>query len=159
MKLCPVSMRRIATLVAIAALTAGCSAFGLDGGTSERSRLRTARAKWAHQQIPAYRFTYGRSCFCPGTAPIVIEVRNDAVTAAFHEASDEPLPYHPDLLPTVADLFDIIDRAITQRVDLLEVDYHPLLGYPTSIAIDYVFNMADDEVQYTARDLSPILPD
>jgi hypothetical protein len=152
-------MRRFAVLVAAASLAAGCSAFGLDGGTGERARLRINRAKWENHQIPAYRYTYRRGCFfCPGIESIVLEVRNQAVIAAFPESSDEPLPYHLDLLPTVDDLFDIIESAIAQRVDLLEVEYHPVLGHPTRIAIDYGFNVADDEVSHSARDLVPITP-
>lgn len=144
-------------LLALVLATPGCSTLGLDGGTSERSRLRANRMKWAQQEIAAYRFTYHRSCFCEGSAPLTIDVVGTTVVAAAYESSNQPLPFYLEAhLPTVDSLFAAVDRALAQRVDLLEVDYHPMLGYPTRIAIDYAFNMADDEVVHYASGLIPI---
>src|SRR5687767_4294052 len=70
---------RIVVIPAVVLAGAGCSALGLDGGTNERARLRAARVKWEQHGIPAYRFIYRRSCFCPDEAPLVIEVQNSAV--------------------------------------------------------------------------------
>jgi hypothetical protein len=148
-------IRRVC-LVALAFAATGCSALGIDGGTTERSRLGANRAKWAQRELAAYRFTYQRSCFCDGTAPLAIEVVDRMVVSATFESSNEPLPFYLEAhLPTVDSLFAAVDRAIAQRVDLLEVDYHPLLGYPTRIAIDYAFNMADDEIVHQASGLTP----
>ena len=151
------TVRRIATLLALACAATGCSALGLDGGTSERSRLRANRARWEQQGIAAYRFTYHRGCFCPSVEPIAIQVAGTAVVEAAFAYSDEPVPFHLGDLPTVEGLFAIVEQAIAQRVDLLEVDYHPVLGYPTRVAIDYGFNMADDEVVHYASGLVPIV--
>jgi hypothetical protein len=110
--------------------------------------------------VPAYRFTYRRSCFCPETDALSIEVHGATVTYASYEASDQPLPFYlQEQLPTVDSLFATVDRAIGRKVNLLEVEYHPALGYPTRIAIDYAFNVADDEVVHYSSGLTPIPPD
>ena len=148
-------VRRTAALLAVSCAAAACSALGLDGGTSERARLRAHRATWAQQGISAYTFTYRRGCFCPTVEPITIEVVGAAVVQAAWESSDEPVPFHLADLPTVDGLFAIIEHAIARRADHLEVEYHPVLGYPTRVAIDYAFNVADDEVVHSASGLVP----
>jgi len=35
------------------------------------------------------------------------------------------------------------------------VTYDPVMGYPTSIAIDYRKQTSDDEISYTVKDLVP----
>lgn len=148
------------TLLVLLLALAGCSALGLDGRTSEAARLRHNKAKWADQGISAYRFSYDVSCFCPRTGPIAVEVQGAAVVRATYEESNEPLsPYAQQHLPTVESLFAIAEQAIAGKADLLEVDYHPVLGYPTRIAIDRAFNAADDEVVHYASALVAIPPD
>ena len=148
--------RRLAG-VGLFSLAAGCTTLGLEGVTSERSRLRANRAKWEQHQLSSYRFTYRLGCFCPERTPVSIEVRDDVVTHASTQTTDEALPlYLLGHIPTVDSLFAIVERAIVQRADLLEVDYHHVLGYPTRIAIDYEFNTADDEIVYYASGLTAL---
>ena len=152
---------RLASLIVTAAMITSCTALGLDGGTSQRAQLERQKARWARQNISSYRFTYDVACFChAGNGPIEIEVRDDLITTAAWPQTDEPVPLAiVNSLPTVDALFRIIDRAIAQKVDLLEVSYHPVMGYPTRIAVDYAFNLADDEIVHLASDLTPIRPD
>ena len=146
----------LAGAVTVLSVATACSTLGIDGGTGERARLERNRAKWQQHAFPAYRFTYSTECFCT-VAAITIEVRDAVVVSAGYTGSAEPVPvYVQDRLPTVDSLFAIVERAIADEVDLLEVRYHEVLGYPTRIAIDRSFNVADEEIVHTAHALTPI---
>ena len=154
----PSSVRRIALLLTLLGTLGGCSALGLDGESGERARLERQKARWARQNMSSYRFTYAVSCFCERSGqPVEIEVRSNAVTAAAYRETDQPLPIEVvNQLPTVDELFRKIDRAILEKVDLLEVTYHPTMGYPTRIAVDRSFNWADDEIVHVVTALARI---
>jgi hypothetical protein len=53
-------------------------------------------------------------------------------------------------------LFDIIDQDIQRNAAVLQVTYHPSLGYPTKIISDPIANAVDDEVTYTVSNLFEI---
>ena len=145
-------------LMALALVAGACSTLALEGGTSERAQLQRNRERWERQQLASYRYSYAKECFCAMADAIEIEVRNRVVVAAFPSGSGESVPeYALDQLPTVDSLFAIVDRAIAGRVDLLEVEYHPILGYPTRIAVDQAFNTADEGVVHIASALTPII--
>jgi hypothetical protein len=154
-------LRYAAPLVAALLLTS-CDVLGITlGGSGRRSELERQHAKWASQNITAYRFTYRRECFC-GTAltsSTEIEVRGGAIVTAHYAERDDPIPtYVQTNLPTVETLFAIIADAIDREADLLEVTYDPMRGYPRRIAIDYRFNTADDEVTHVVSSLEIFLP-
>ena len=139
-----------------------CEILGLTiGGNGRRAELREQQARWARQHIMSYRMTYRRDCYCGSefTDPTEIEVRSGEIATANYAENDQPIPaYVQPHLPTVEALFAIIDAAIDEDADLLEVTYHPSLGYPTKIAIDYRFNLADDEQAHSVLSLEIILP-
>lgn len=58
-------------------------------------------------------------------------------------------------VPTVADLFDLIEDALDRKAVYFTASYDPHLGYPTRIEIDYSASVADDEIAISARDLLP----
>ena len=152
---------RVAMLVVLAASLGSCTALGLEGGTTERIRLERHQARWEDQRLSSYRFTYSVACFCAQSeVVIVIEVRNDVVAAATYAATGEPAPIEiRSTLPTIDALFQAIERAIAEKADLLEVTYHPEMGYPTRIAIDQAFNATDEGTVHTVSALAPIEPD
>ena len=153
--------RRLMLLLALAGMVGSCRELGLEGGTSERARLERQKARWARQALSAYRFTYSVACFCfGGNDAIEIEVRGGLVTRAFQAETDQPVSSEVrNTLPTIDALFRAIDRAIVSKADLLEVEYHPVIGYPTRIAIDYSFNAADDEILHVASGLTRLDPE
>ena len=146
---------RAATLLAFVAVIAGCSALGLEDGTNARAQLERQKALWVRQHLSSYRYRVACSCF--GVAgPVDIEVRGDVVAEASDSITGQPVSLSVlGQLPTVDALFGIIERAITRRADLLDVAYHPTMGYPTRIAVDYSFNSIDDEIRYVASGLTP----
>jgi len=89
---------------------------------------------WRHSDLSNYTYTYKRNCFCPPEEAILITVTNGQVTAASYSPSDTPLP--PERLNnimTIDKLFQVIQEAITQQYDRLEVTYNATSGYPESI--------------------------
>jgi len=157
----PARARRVLSLLTVIAIAGACTALGLEGGTSERAQLERQKVRWVNQHLSSYRFTYNVTCFCGGVrGPIEIEVRNGTVARAVYTVTDEPVPIevHDDL-PTIDVLFRVIARAITDRADLLDVDYHPTMGYPTRISLDHSFTTADDEFVHTANSLRPLVPE
>jgi hypothetical protein len=149
---------RTLILVTLAGMLASCTALGLEGGTTERMRLERQKARWVDQHLSSYRFTYSVACFCAQSeVPIVIDVRGNVVAEATYAATGEPAPLEVrNALPTIDALFRAIERAIVERADLLEVTYHPVMGYPTRIAIDQAFNATDEGTVHSVSALAPI---
>jgi hypothetical protein len=126
-----------------------CSALGLDPAADKRGDLGRHAQLWARAGIQTYRYTYLPPCdACIAAVPVVVDVQNGTVASA-HYASDDPMPFL-DLagIFTVEELFEIIDRAIDDHADALDVSYDPVLGYPSRIAIDRWFEAAGDEFSY-----------
>jgi hypothetical protein len=143
-------------------LLTSCDVLGLTvGATERRSELERQRAKWAQRHVTSYRLTYRRDCFCGAefTTPTAIEVRAGGIAAATYTDRGDPIPEYVQVsLPTVEALFGIIDHAIDVEADMIEVTYDPLLGYPRRIAVDYRFNLADDEVVHSITEFEIVLP-
>jgi Family of unknown function (DUF6174) len=114
-------------------------------------QLATARVRWASADIQSYHFEYNRVCFCLPEArgPAVVTVRNGVVTdvelVQTNSVTGEPILA---AFPTIDDLFDLIQRAIEEGWDVLEVEYDEALGYPTSLTVDPSTTTADDESWY-----------
>lgn len=153
-------MRRFdaAPLLSLAAALAlaACGIFGPGEGTAEF--LADARARWADRDISdyEYRFTFQcGECLTSFTRTYSIRVVDDAVADVRDEETGDPPPdgYTPR---TVEDLFEVVADAIDRQAFSLSVQYHPVLGYPTRIAVDYDRQVADDEFVMNASDLEPI---
>jgi hypothetical protein len=85
---------------------------------------------------------------------MTVTVRNGAVIGADYLDSGGPvetalLTY----IPTIPDLFDLIQDALNQKPASFLAIYDPTYGYPTRIEIDFSASVADDELVITARDL------
>jgi hypothetical protein len=57
---------------------------------------------------------------------------------------------------SIPKLFNLVRSAIAKDVNRLSVTYHPSLGYPTQISIDYDAQMADEEQYLTIENLEVI---
>ena len=58
------------------------------------------------------------------------------------------------LYVTVEALFDLLEDAESEEAYSVDVEYDPLLGYPTDLFIDYSENTADEELGYRASGLT-----
>jgi hypothetical protein len=54
---------------------------------------------------------------------------------------------------SIAKLFDVVEDPIAQNAYRISVTYHPILGYPTQISIDYDKYVADEEIYLTIENL------
>lgn len=146
-------------IVAVALVLVGvsCSVLGLDEYDRERDRLEAARAQWRAQGFDSYSFMLQRLCFCAGgTDPATVVVHKGERISVTVVETGEPVPAEfAQYYLTVAELFDFIEDAIDREAYSIEVEYEASLGYPTSIAIDYLRNVIDEEMAFEASALQP----
>lgn len=108
--------------------------------------------KWISQNISNYSYTLRINCFCAPerTGPNLIKVINNKISTVNGQ------PYDPNTtgtIPTIAELFDIIQLKLSQRPFQQTIEYHPKLGYPTNIYFDMDERIADEEVGYIIENL------
>lgn len=148
-------MKRTAFLALLLAfLLAACGG----GGDGEDAPLSIAEARqlWSVVGPRDYRFTVRESCFCAPEGPITVVVRNGAVASATYADGGQAVsPERLAYLPTIDDLFDLVEDA--QAHDAAEVRFvaNSAYGYPEQIYIDYDHQMADEEVGYEVSDFAP----
>jgi hypothetical protein len=124
----------------------------------ERDSLEAARARWRTLGSQSYSYEVNRSCFCLlGGRQMTVTVQAGAVTAAeFQDSGADVEAALLSYVPTVADLFDLIEDALDRKASYFSAVYDPSYGYPTRIEIDYSSSAADDELAISARDLLPL---
>jgi hypothetical protein len=151
-------MRRLAAMALLGALVSCGDSAGPGLGTEEWANLHAARGRWSDSGISDYAYGYMRSCECLPTdvAAPSIEVRDGAIVRVWDGRTGESVPADRyGWYFTVDDLFAEIARAIADGVYQLQADYHPTLGYPTMLVIDYDARMADEEL--ILRTIGPVL--
>jgi len=115
-------------------------------------------SRWERGGIKDYTYRTAILCFCPQeyVAPVSITVVGDGVDAVAFSGDgftgDVP---EPGRFSTVDGLFAILQGAIDEQAVLVIADFHPHLGYPTAAFIDYVANIADEELGFTASHVEP----
>ena len=145
-------MRKLGLVGALVLLAAACDSPTAPGDQGELSLSRT---RWADHGSLSYSFEINRGCFClMAGRRIRVTVSAGAVTAAqYLDSGGTVEPAFIAYLPTVPDLFDLVEDAITRQADVLSVSYDPYYGHPTRIQIDYSANAADDEITLTVSGL------
>jgi hypothetical protein len=145
------SSRRL-FLSALLIAAAGCADTTAPG---EQGQLDAARARWQAQGNDSYTVEINRGCFCVlGGRRMTVTVKNGAVVGA--DYLDSGAPVETALLtyiPTIPDLFDLIQDALNRKPASFLAIYDPTYGYPTRIEIDFSASVADDELAITAIDL------
>lgn len=149
--------------VILLVLATGCSLFS---SGSPADRLERNRQRWADQGQANYAYTVGVGCFCPTwlVQPARVVVRADTVAAVRDPSTGEPLQdpstdepltdAQREAFPTIDGLFDMVERAVRENADRLDVRYDSRFGHPREIGVDFRKGVADDELSYTARDLA-----
>lgn len=140
-------------LLLAAALVLAAPACREDDDPDRRSDFRAHRTLWRAQGLDDYDFVLRRACFCPPALsyPTRVEVRDGAVVAATGIESGEPVPVED--VPTIDDLFDIIESALDDDWELVEVTYDPELGFPAAATLDPGGGVVDAGVDYEVRDV------
>jgi hypothetical protein len=145
-------MKRLAliAMAALATMAQDCD----DLSAPERQLLRDlddAREQWADHGFSDYALTLRHDCFCGEEArgPVVVQVRFGEVAGRVYQESGQPVSGdYARFFPDVEGLFDFIESAIDQDAAEIRVEFHPELGYPTQIAVDFIENAADEERGY-----------
>ena len=125
--------------------------------TQQATDLETAQKLWESKQVTNYKMVQQRSCFCPTEyiRPMIYDVKDSKAqrgTARYDDKDKEQVSQAIEVsLNSVDDAFKIIQDAITNNVDSLEVEYDTTYGYPTKINIDYNFMIADEEQYLTFK--------
>lgn len=141
----------------------GCALLALVGTCDDdgelRGRLENARERWREQGYSDYRLTLTHDCFCgfEGRGPVVVVVRFGEVVSRTYQETGEPVaedfaPFFPD----VEGLFEFVEDAIERDAVSIRAEFHPELGYPTIVAVDYAVNIADEERGYHVLAIEPL---
>jgi len=121
------------------------------------ARLREELATWRATRPVPYDLVLERLCFCTPEArgPVRVQVAVppppglEMVLDRHYVDNGERVPAELQrFFPNMEGLFGVIVQAVARDVHMLDVDYHPAMGYPTRITIDPSPGIADDEVEY-----------
>ena len=119
-----------------------------------QTALNKNRVLWKKSNISSYIYTYKTICFCPEREDIAVAVTNGQVAAASYSPSGTPLTSEELVgLFTVEGLFEVIEKAIEDKVAQLDVTYNAVSGYPEKIFIDVDERMADEEITHIVKEL------
>ena len=149
-------LRRFAVAVAVTGLAATALAACTDdasSGTSAKNpqtAFDAAQAAWNESGPNAYAFHLVSSCGeRDGLGEFAVTVDADGARAKpLDKWSDKPR------ITSVPDLFDQIEAGLDGNAESVQVEYHPTLGYPERIDIDYMRDAIDDEVCYRVSDFT-----
>lgn len=155
------SLRLIACLLTLA-LSACSDSERSEKISAEMEALAAAKAKWHSAAIHDYQYTLAKSCFCVSSAEqagggtYVVTVKDDVVESAREKDSGEPLSdAQASSLPTVDELFVIIEDAYERDADEVIVEYDAERGFPSRTSVDEDKALADEEFGYLVSDLAP----
>ena len=145
---------RTCVVVLSVALAAACG----DSTGPDNVQFVLNRAKWESQGPSTYAFEYQRaSCEC--TPEMVQRVRitvvNGQVTAVDNVETGAPVTF-PTFQITIDSLFTDLAGALQQKPYRFTATYDALLGYPTTVFVDYDRQTADEEVGFFTRLVSPL---
>lgn len=137
--------------VALACLLLGfaTSAYGLT-----QAELDMKRDQWNAAGSENYDYFLQRLCFCAPESIRrgLVEVRSGIVTTVTDAETLQPLD--PQDFLTVDGLFNELQIALNLPAFAIDAQFDDTLGYPQSIHIDFSEPIADDEIAYTARNLT-----
>lgn len=147
------------TVALLLALVCGCISRALAGGQPQdvAEALRLNQRQWTAQQIKHYQFVFRRLCFCPPdyTRPAIIYVRDGKIQMVRYADGDQQLVSSDQFqrYPTIDELFATIQKALEQPAYRISATYHARRGFPTSIFIDYLAGVVDDEQGFRVSNL------
>lgn len=115
--------------------------------------LAENRTKWNELGAANYQFNFARSCFClrDYTREAVVQVANGAIVAATY--ADDGVAVAADLndrYDTIDEIFALLAAAVAAGAVQIDVEFDPVLGYPTSLYIDHDRRIADEEQSIAA---------
>lgn len=151
---------RLSIAFALTLTVTACTTEGSSGpGTPEEIALENARTTFHANMSDSYTFHSRRFCECTveATREMLVTVTGGVVTDAIYVDDEQPVPSElRDLIFTIDEAFDEIQSAIDDNAHAITVEYDTELGFPTSIAIDYSAQIADEELSLVISDVQPL---
>ncbi len=151
-------MRQVSALLPTLALVfvVACAQL-LNPLSAAQEQLDTHRQRWEAVSLIDYRFTFGRTCFCPPefSPTVTITVKNKVVESVHNAQSGERLT-NPPYSHTIDDIFTIIQEAIDVGAAEVSATYDAKLGYPVDVYIDTYANSIDEEYATKVRDFTEL---
>ena len=150
---------RIIVLYFMLAPLCGCDILklGNDRHVDTQSQLDNNRKKWDSEMASNYQFSFQWSCFCiiDFVAQVNITVRDNRIHSAAFVEGDVPIPLNVavERYQSMDGLFDLLQSAIDANAHTISAKYHPELGYPTQVWIDYEQRTADEERGFSIHNL------
>lgn len=121
-----------------------------------RKELNSNRQLWETSQIENYKWNERLSCFCGGLLAWDVFVAGGVKEKVeFDETLLHENQTYEDVFDnakTVEDAFQFIETLFNQEVASITIEYDEVYGFPKLISIDYVENIADDEIAYLYTD-------
>ena len=130
----------------------------VDDLASPMALLLRAGSRWERSGITNYTYRAAWRCFClPEYVALVdVQVVSGQVTGTeFGEAGFSGDVPSPQRFGAVTDLFAFIEDAFEQGAARVDVEYDPMLGYPTEVFVDYDERIIDEEQGFTVSTLVP----
>lgn len=118
--------------------------------------LEQNRNIWDSLAMESYVYVVERQCFCPVEArgPVEVAVENGEITGRIYPETGEVVANgNTDLFPTVSGLFDVIEGAVEADAATIRVTWDEETGIPVDVWIDYMENVADEEVGFVVHSL------
>lgn len=102
-----------------------------------------------------YEFNWICNCVDDFNKRVRISVENEIISGVVDSETQIPIPpENVSRYRTVNGLFDFLQEAMDRDAFEFEVTYDLQLGYPISASIDYVEQIAGDEMSFTVHELS-----
>lgn len=154
-----VTSMRLSVALAFVAFTACTQQETIVEKTPEEIELQGARTRFDTNMAGAYSFHTSRSCECTAeaTREMLVTVEGGAITSAIYvdDATAVPLQIRNTLM-TIEETFDEIENAIATHAHAVSVVYDSELGFPSSVAIDYDAQVADEELSLLISQVRPV---
>ena len=150
---------RIIVLYFTLAPLCGCDILRLadDRHVDTQSQLDNNRKKWDSEMASNYQFSFQWSCYCTMdfVAQVNITVLENRIHSAAYVDGDVPIPLEVAIerYEAMDGLFDLLQSAIDENAYTISANYHPDLGYPIEVWIDYEKNSVDEELGFTIHNL------
>ena len=150
-------MRTTIACLIVSIATIGSSCASSPPPPPETQALTTARRQFATPPRPSYSFTWKQSCFCSPDSlrSMRITVTSGAITSAVFV--DTQLPVSDGVrtnLKTIDGVFGMIQSAIDQDYDEVQVTYDPQLGYPRVVSLNPALGAADAGMSLALSDVT-----
>jgi len=120
-----------------------------DQGPDPAEELAKNRDLWNAAGPESYSISYDRFCFCVPFLPTTSWVYDgQSYEAKTNDGDNSDLA---DAILTVEDAFAVIEKALNNGADSVDVTYDEEYGLPVTISIDFIELAVDDEITYQLR--------